>query len=166
MKLPDPHRALHAQDEDVLLAMCIFGEARGESDAAKLGVANVVRNRVRLGPHFGVGWRGVILKPAAFSCFRHRDPNRRKLLEPLSFEQRPIWETCSRIAREVYDETGPDNTTGATHYYDDSIAKPRWAHFYQPTVKIGRLNYYRWSAEADRRAAERNRSGRPVPAVG
>lgn len=146
MKLPDPTRPLEEQEEDVLLAMCIFGEGRGQSDEAKLGVANVVRTRVQARrKHYGLGWAGVILKPLQFSCFNSNDPNRPKLLEPLKWEQLPTWASCWEIARKVYQGIERDNTLGATHYFDDSLAPhpPPWAARMTPTVKISALNFFR-----------------------
>jgi spore germination cell wall hydrolase CwlJ-like protein len=78
LPLPDPERTFAEQEPDVLLALCVFGEARGESDAAQRAVAQVVVNRARF-PHavfgarrdadFADNLRRVILKPQQFSCF-------------------------------------------------------------------------------------------------
>jgi spore germination cell wall hydrolase CwlJ-like protein len=214
--LPDPDRAVEAQDEDVLLTMCVWGEARGECDAAKLGVANVVMNRVRHG-RWGKTVREVCLRRAAFSSFNPSDPNRAKLLVPLRYDVPAAWEACYRAAQQVLAAAqgvakargaldgveakalhaldgveakalhaldgveakalhaldGPDapgrrngaevkvfgastdNTGGATHYYDDSIAPPAWASFYPFTVKLGRLNFHRWTPQGDAQAKVR-----------
>ena len=149
MKLPDPTRAMEAQEEDLLLAMCVFGESRGQCDEAKLGVANVVHTRMK-DPRrrYGHGWSGVILRPLAFSCFNRMDANRKKLLCPLDWEKPEVWQACWEIARKVYEGTEPDNTQSATHYYDDSLVRrgghpPLWAERMSPTVKIGSLNFFR-----------------------
>jgi N-acetylmuramoyl-L-alanine amidase len=156
MKLPDLGKSIDGQNEGVLLAMCVFGEARGEPPEAQLGVANVVRTRV-VDPlrRFGRGWRGVLLRPYAFSCFLPEDPNRAKLLTPLKFESEAVWAHCYETAISVYEGLAADNTCGATHYFDDSIAArpPSWARLYTATVKLGRLNFFRASPEADRTAA-------------
>jgi N-acetylmuramoyl-L-alanine amidase len=148
MKLPDAARPTEAQDEDMLLAMCVFGEARGEPQEAQQGVACVVRNRVD-DPHrrYGHGWAGVILRPWQFSSFNANDPNRPKLLRPLDHERSEIWVVCWEIARKVYQGIESDNTQGATHYYDDSLVlPPKWARRggrLTPTVKLGSLNFFR-----------------------
>lgn len=151
--MPDPSKPIEAQEDVVLLAMCVFGEARGQSRAAKIGVASAVRNRVALAPKFGRGWSGVILKRWAFSSFNAADPNRKKLMAPLRWEKPEVWAACWDAARAVYERAVADITDGATHYYDDSIAAPSWARYYVPTVKLGRLNFYRWTPEGDRQAA-------------
>lgn len=143
MRLPDPLKQLFAQDPAILLAMCIWGEARGEGTAAKLGVACVVRNRVNL-RRYGSGYSGVILKPYQFSCFLENDPNRAKLLEPTKHETPAVWQECLGIADAVM-RGALDMTQGATHYFDDSMIRnpPSWAAKMRPTVKFGRLNFYR-----------------------
>lgn len=147
MKVPDPKRSIEAQDEDVLLAMCIFGEARNQPPEAMRAVANVVRNRLANPRAYGQGWREVINKKRAFSCFNPSDPNREKLLRPLDWEKPQTWARCWEAARQVYEGIAADNTLGATHYFDDSLKErpPRWAKLYTPTVKIGALLFLRAS---------------------
>ena len=92
LPLPDPARTFAEQEPEVLLALCVFGEARGECDAAQRAVAQVVRNRTRF-PHavfgsrrdadFTENLRNVILQPKQFSCFLTAGPHRDKLLHPL-----------------------------------------------------------------------------------
>jgi spore germination cell wall hydrolase CwlJ-like protein len=67
--LPDPTKPLAEQDPVVLLAQCIWGEARGEEKQGKLAVGCVVRNRLRTRIGFGFTWNQVILQENAFSCF-------------------------------------------------------------------------------------------------
>ena len=47
----------------ILVAICIWREARGESMEAKRGVGWTIRNRVLAAGWFGKGWVDVILKP-------------------------------------------------------------------------------------------------------
>ena len=146
VKLPDPTKPLTEQDDDVLLAMCVFGEARGEPMIAKLAVANVVQNRLyRDLARYGRSWRTVILHPYAFSCFLPNDPNLPKLFHPLDHEAPKVWEDCLAMACGVMKGVLGDNVEGATHYFDDSIAPPRWASRMTATVKLGRLNFFRES---------------------
>jgi spore germination cell wall hydrolase CwlJ-like protein len=62
----------------VLLAQCIWGEARGEEKQGKLAVGCVVRNRLRTRIGFGFTWNQVILQENAFSCFRGATPTMKK----------------------------------------------------------------------------------------
>ncbi|MBF8305399.1 MAG: cell wall hydrolyses involved in spore germination, partial [Acidobacteria bacterium] len=86
--IPDPQKPISEQDPVILLAMCLFGEARGESAAALRAVAQVVLNRTRhphpvFGSRPGAAWeenlRRVILRPGQFSSFHPSDPNYSKL---------------------------------------------------------------------------------------
>ena len=71
---------LYASDETLLLALCIWREARGETPAAKLGVAWTVRKRCAMAPAQGFkkDVAGNILRPWAFSSFMAGDPNASK----------------------------------------------------------------------------------------
>ena len=134
--------------------MCVFGEARGESDAARRAVAQVALNRARH-PHvvfgsrdgaaFEENLRRVILRPGQFSCFHPSDPNYQKLLRPYEAEDAAVWESCLRCAEEALAQWNePDMlTANSDHYFDDSIQPPSWADPAKRTVKLGRLNFYR-----------------------
>jgi hypothetical protein len=54
------------------------------------------------------------------------DVNYRKLLEPLRFERPEIWHKCLVTAISTIAGTIADNTLGATHYFDDSLAVAPW----------------------------------------
>ena len=64
---------------DKLLALVIYGEARGEPTEGKQAVGEVILNRVRKGGWFGDTIAKVVLKPYQFSCFLPSDPNYRIL---------------------------------------------------------------------------------------
>ena len=160
--IPDPGKPIAEQELVVLLAMCLFGEARGESDLARRAVAQLLLNRAR-NPRrvfgskpeadFTENLRRVILQPWQFSCFNPDDANRAKLLHPLDHEEPQVWERCLRCARQAL-QAGDYNaqphadqrdelTANSDHYFDDSIHTPSWADPSKQTVKIGRLNFYR-----------------------
>ena len=156
--LPDPAKPIAEQELSVLLAMCLFGEARGESDLARRAVAQLVLNRARNprrlfgskpGTDFAENLRRVILQPWQFSCFNPSDPNRAKLLHPLDHAEPQAWERCLRCAREALRSSDPGKqppdalTANSDHYFDDSIQPPSWANPAKQTVKIGRLTFYR-----------------------
>jgi hypothetical protein len=152
--LPEPERGLTGQEPAVLLAMCLFGEARGESDAALAAVAQVALNRAR-NPHrvfgsrpewsFEENLRRVILKPRQFSCFHPSDPNFIKLLRPLEYESAATWARCVKAAQQALTRADePDALTlNSDHYFDDSLPSPSWADPSKQTVILGRLRFYR-----------------------
>lgn len=145
--LPDPAKPFAEQDPCVLLAMCIFGEARGECDEGKVAVGCVVRNRVNCQGAYGIGFTGVILKPWQFSSFNANDPNRHKLLEPLEYESEAVWNACFAAAAAVFQDEVDDLTEGAVFYFSPPCCEPPpvWGDV-TPTVKIGDLNFYRLEA--------------------
>ena len=93
LSLPDPSQPIEDQDLRVLFAMCIFGEARGESELARRAVAQVILNRAthpnllfgsKTFRSFEANLRGVILRPGQFSSLNPADPNYAQLWSPLS----------------------------------------------------------------------------------
>jgi spore germination cell wall hydrolase CwlJ-like protein len=123
-----------------LLTLCIWREARGESDDAKLGVAWTIKNRVALQGWMGKTYNEVVLKPWQFSSFNASDPNAVKWPNPLTD---PSYAECMNAAKCAYSDIKTDPTSGATHYYDDSIAAPKWTAGATKTVKLGKLNFYK-----------------------
>lgn len=147
--LPTSDKLLSDQTPLTLLACCVFGEARNQSRDAQIGVACVVRNRVRLNRSYmgGSTWAGVLLKPYQFDCFLPAGPNYRKLLKPLDFESPSVWEACYEAANAVYSLGVPDITKGAIFYYSNPVTAPprAWGrvefcvtldglHFYKPVT--------------------------------
>jgi N-acetylmuramoyl-L-alanine amidase len=158
--LPDPSKPLAEQDTVVLLAQCIWGEARGEEKQGKLAVGCVVRNRLRTRLGFGSTWNQVILQENAFSCFLKSDANYEKVMRPLEGQgvtAVSVWNECYGCAREIYYDLVVDPTHSATFYHDKRMAAPPHAELVdadwliyesawglvQLTTKIGHLSFYR-----------------------
>jgi hypothetical protein len=70
-------------DDVELLALTIFGEARGERDQGKIAVASVILERVEHRDWDGTTIKGVCLCPEQFSCYLPKDKNFR-LLEQIA----------------------------------------------------------------------------------
>lgn len=66
--------------EKQIMALTIYGEARGESTEGKIAVGSIILERVDHRDWDGKTIHEVCLKPWQFSCFNERDPNYRKLL--------------------------------------------------------------------------------------
>jgi len=122
-----------------MTALCLWREARGESEQGTTAVGCVIRNRAakhKTSPY------AEIVRPWAFSSITaHGDPQ----LSTWPKESDPTWIAAQKIAATVLNESAPDVTGGATLYYDDSISFPKtWNRAaVEPTVKLGRLNFYR-----------------------
>ena len=137
-KVPNPDLPFDQQDPDTLLAMCLWGEARGSGALGIAAVACVILNRMKLK---GTGVREVILARKQFSSFNQEDPNHDKLAYPLKYGSTEAWERCASIAALALNGILSDPTGGASHYYADSMPKPPyWADEkkgWKQTAKIG-----------------------------
>lgn len=133
--------------EFILLALCIWREARGENLLTKEAVAWSIRNRVQKPGWWGTGWAGIILQPYQYSSFNRTDPNATKLPIPAD----PSWQDSLEVAQMIYttgaDPSLPDPTRGATSYFDMSMDHnpPTWATdgSMVKTCDVGRLHFYR-----------------------
>lgn len=127
MKQPD--------DNDFhVMAQTIFGEARGAPPTDDPGVAWTIINRWKSGKWFAAAsLAGVCIKRMQYSCWNVNDPTYRRMVNATKDELAPF----EKIARDCVAGTIPDPTGGATHYYADSIAAPKWAIGKTPTVKLG-----------------------------
>ncbi len=129
-----------------LLALLVYGEARGESLDGKAGVAWVALNRVRKGGWFGDTLKDVILKPYQFSCFLPDDPNFTKLKAIANdFESNlaanDVFRECYYIARGVLEGWIRDATHGALYYHSKKI-NPGWSSSYTRKAEIGNHIFY------------------------
>lgn len=125
-----------------ILALCVWREARGQSPEAWAAVAWTVRNRAsKPGWWGGPSIASVVLKPLQFSSFNPGDPNAVKLPAPNDAIFSQIMITC----QDVISGKTPDQSAGATHYYDKSMDSnpPSWAQAMTPTVVIGALRFFK-----------------------
>lgn len=117
MNFPDPTKTVREQVPDVLLALLVWGEARGEAPLGKTAVAHVVVNRMR---EKGLSVAEVVLKPWQFSCFNFNDPNS-VLIKNIVLTGAKVlplgeWAACWTAAFEALNGQSSDVTEGATHY--------------------------------------------------
>lgn len=125
----------------ILVALCVWREARGESIDAKRAVAWCIHNRASRPSWWGRSHAEVVLKPYQFSSFNQGDPNAVKF--PADGD--PAWQDSLAVTGEMFAGRSIDPTDGSTHYYDDSIAShpPAWAARMQPSGKFGKLNFFK-----------------------
>lgn len=114
----------------VLLAMTLWGEARGESFQGKLGVAYVICNRMKRGK-IGTRVSEVVLKPFQFSFWNTEDPSRPQASHVDYFGD--LFQSCLGAARSALDQDLPDPTGGAEYYMNVELVKkqrggtlPKW----------------------------------------
>lgn len=137
--LPDKNIPLKCQRDLTLLALLVWGEARGESDEGKSAVAHVVMNRWRRQGFYGNTIRDVIVKPWQFSCFNDSDPNTGKLLQ---VKNNDAWNRCAQAALDAYLGLSDDPTGGAVLYcrFD---CDPDWKKDSQFIKQIGNHYFYK-----------------------
>ena len=126
-----------------VLARTIFGEARGEPFDGQVAVAWTIRNRAdKPGPDWwGDSITEVCLKAKQYSAWNPSDPNRKRL--EVASAGNPEFLRARGIACLVLTGDLPDPTKGATHYYADYIATPKWAEGLTPAVVIGRHRFFK-----------------------
>lgn len=122
--------------DEVIAALTIYGEARGEPEPGKVAIGHVIRNSIKRG-RWGKTVAAVCLFPARFSCWLSSDPNRRKLLEVPHFDE--SFQKCLAAWRKS--ETEPDRTEGSDHYQVVGT-DAYWSRGRAPTVTIGHHQFY------------------------
>lgn len=119
MESPDQRRAA------LCLTEAVVYEARGESRAGKIAVANVIMNRVDDDDHFPNSVCGVLNQPHAFShTARGVDLSDIPLRNEAA--RRAITASAEVSIRAIEGEL-PDNTLGADHFFRKDIKTPHWA---------------------------------------
>lgn len=125
-----------SHSEDILAALTIYLEARGESFAGKMAVAAVIRNRMHHKYHSDGTVKGTVLRARQFEPWTGRSPEKvrfnpdnRKMRESLL-----AWELV-QDGRNVVD--------GAVLFYNPTlVSTPRWAKVYQKVAKIGGHEFF------------------------
>jgi hypothetical protein len=108
-----------------LLARTIQGEAGGEGFEGMLAVGSVIGNRVRSGRYGGYSLEDVIMAPGQFSMWNGVTgyAGGEGAIDPSSIRVTP---EAYRAADAVLSGGYVDPTSGATHYYNPSVANPAW----------------------------------------
>jgi spore germination cell wall hydrolase CwlJ-like protein len=122
-----------------LLAGLIIGEARGESNAGKIGVALTAKTRADHPRWWGRNWREVILCRYQFSCWLDR--NKSVIIDACQ-RKGNLWIDALRIAEDVYSGNTIDFVGRPTHYHSIAIF-PDWACGMMRLATIGGHVFYR-----------------------
>jgi len=127
--------------EDILLALLIWREARGELPEARAGVLHVVLNRAAdLARRWPSTRARVILAANQFSSFSAGDPNAAKFPFPWDVP----WIECCRVV----EHPPPDPTSGANMYHSgawEALSDRSKRDFPQDkiTARIGAFTFYK-----------------------
>lgn len=114
------------QNEKILLAKAITGEARGEPYIGQVAVGAVVLNRIR-NPSFPNTIAGVIYQPGAFTAVSDGQINL------------PPTQTSMRAAEDALN--GWDPTGGCIYYWNPATATSRWIWSRTIIRVIGKHNF-------------------------
>lgn len=143
------HELIASLSECNVVALTLYGEARGEAIEGRIAVANVIRNRVKAGrAGFGLTSRDVCLKAWQFSCWLPQGgadnyatvlEAARTLTRPPDLVTGPILTECVWIAEGLLAWRFGDTVKGATHYVTSALyasRKPAWAVGLTPVASI------------------------------
>jgi Cell wall hydrolyses involved in spore germination len=130
-----------------LMVLCVWREARGEPMNAKIGVAEVIRNRAARNK---TTYDEEVLRPKQFSAFGEKDANAVKFPRRGAGADWRAFKECIIAVETAL--RGSSIVAGATHYHDTSIAPPPWAKEMECVKQIGRIRFY---AERTRNTANR-----------
>lgn len=119
-------------------AICtIYMEAQGESFLGKVGVAAVIRNRMKQRRQ-SVGQ--VVFAPLQFSCWNSGSPT----LGVLDRLDEKIWNECEEAWTDVANSLIEDPTNGANHYLNERFTRqlrsgslPPWFDEKKVTLREG-----------------------------
>lgn len=137
---------------DEILALTLYGEARGEPIQGQVAVANVIINRLRHYPSKFKTAADVCLEPKQFSCWNIDDANypilmtlSRQMIQNKIMDQ--SLKQCLYIARGVIGNNILDNTKSAMHYITSSLfnsdKRPSWAaNPTNPPIQIGNQVFF------------------------
>lgn len=123
-----------------VLALTVWREARGESQAAREAVAGVVMERAAHPGWWGRTPYGICTRPLQFSAMTApSDPQ----LGRWPREDDPAWRECLGTASDALAGRLQHPFPGADSYHDTSIPPPHWATPGRFCGQLGRLRFYR-----------------------
>lgn len=128
--------------DELLAVLTIYMEARGEPFSGKVGVAEVLLNRVA-SKHGGATSIGeVVFAPFQFSCWNTDSPTRKAIVRLLDSD--PVYQECFHAYLTAL-AAGPRIVAGAVFYYNPAgVSKtPAWAIQERLIATIGNHKFYK-----------------------
>ena len=122
------------------LAFTVWREARGESLAARIGVAYSILNRVDRPKWWGSTISEVVTKRWQYSSLT--DPKDPQLARAWPLPTDRTWQECIDIATQTQVAALKNPVPGADSYHDTSIAPPYWTKDARRVGQIGRIVFY------------------------
>lgn len=142
--VPTPKKIKLADSERQCLAQAIYHEARGESEAGQMAVANVIINRA-FSKKYPSTICGVVYQNAdkgrykcqfTFACDGRSDEG----------TERKAWNRSVELADKAFAEfqrgERPDVVPGSVLYYHTTAVAPKWSHTFRRVASIGSHVFY------------------------
>lgn len=132
-----------------ILALTIYGEARGEPIEGKIAVGNVCRNRLKTN-RWGATYERVCLAPMQFSCWSPKGGlSNYTLVKTLAAQimdghppNDPALAECYWVASGIHGGAARDNTERSTFYFVTNSKIPSWAIGHLPVCVIGNHSFF------------------------
>lgn len=137
--------------EQIMLALLLWREARGETYQAKVAVAFSVLNRVQHPKWWGTTLGAVIAKKWQYSSMAAPgDPN----LIQYPLPQDVSFHDCLTVVDGVLTGKGVKNLVlGADSYYDTSIPPPKWATPETFVKQVGAFRFHNLDGDSPENVA-------------
>lgn len=125
--------------DDTWAILTIWQESRGEDDAGKLAVAEVIRNRTESRYSSDGTVAGTVLRPLQFSGWNTKDPNR--TVSAMIDTDDPTVQACIKAWYDA--KAGSQTVHGAVLYFNPKIVKaPDWAAKCELVATVGDHWFY------------------------
>jgi spore germination cell wall hydrolase CwlJ-like protein len=137
---------LYQLTDEQILAATLYGEARGASWKAKLGMGRVMVNRSQ-DKRFGKDIKDVVTKAKQFSCYNDNDPNLQEIMTVVedfdaSFDMSMALRDCYYAALKVL--KGEDKTqVKDSLYYHTNAVNPSWNKKLKLEAQIGNTLFWK-----------------------
>jgi N-acetylmuramoyl-L-alanine amidase len=123
----------------ILLALCVYREARGEIYTAKLAVAYTVVTRAAHGGWWGDSIMAVLRCPDQYTSMTHEgDPNLVVLPGPTD----PFWDDSTQAAIAALSKSVSNPAPLADSYFSGDVA-PYWAASATWIADVGAFKFFR-----------------------
>lgn len=132
-------RSIHDITDLVLMTLCVWREARGETPACRLAVACSIMERVHTPGWWGHDIQSVVTKPWQYSSMTATHDTQ---LTRYAVTNDLGWAACMRLVSDAINGTAANPAPGADSYYDVSIEAPKWAEGGRFVRQIGRIRFY------------------------
>lgn len=120
----------------LIIATCLFREARGEGVEGMNHVASVIWNSTYEWEEKGQGCALEVLRPGRFDSMKGFDTSTADIPEQKGSDDEKAWKHCvATAAAMVRGKFKPINN--ANHYYNPDKASPSWGPRLVDTVKVG-----------------------------